>query len=547
MPNIDPPFKSFGEFEDAYNVINNASKAMGAIKLINNPTPLGIATLLANVASEQLTDKSIPEHVLNYLRKNIKPATGSGNVGPDKSGTVIAEGGYFRDPTQRHATDMRAGQYADGGDVSGGIGALFKEILNKGLEEGTAHYLGIPKQDTDWASSIGDRYGLSVPQRDAARHVALGWLASKTDNPELAKFFADAREFRPIAGGPIVSRRMDLENNDIGFNLPAQTKAEAESMILNLIDERKVNLDDPSGYANGGEVEQEPAFLEALERQRLRDEAFDNEFAIEVAAQSNYAADIDPSIARYHGYRGLPGTEKLNLKGFYINPDKTSLPVGAFDKPVKGFVTVPTEVGTVNTIHDAATPFVYAHEYRHKQFPELNETQLRIVDGMTALNEQQWSESVDMFRDEYYKNSGINMTRSQAQERLIDILEDKRMSRHYDDLANLVFGAEWDRDARSTKEGPQETREDYIESRLNTAFFVQKAEELKELEKYNKNLPEQNQERIEERQEREAKAAVKNYVMGGGVGSMVPVARNMFRGYDIRRGVGGYAPYTRRA
>ena len=546
MPNIDPPFKSFGEFEDAYYVLNNAIKTIGGIKLATNPTPLGIATLLANVASEQLTDKSIPEHVIKYLRKNIKPATGSGNVGPDKSGTVIAEGGYFRDPTQRHATDMRAGQYADGGDVSGGIGALFKEILSKGLEEGTANYLGIPKQDTDWASSIGDRYGLSVPQKDAARHVALGWLASKTDNPDLAKFFADAREFRPFAGGPIVSRRMDLENNDIGFNLPAQTKAEAESMILNLIDERKVNLDDPSGYANGGKVEQEPAFLEALERQRLREEAFDNEFAIEVAAQSNYAADIDPSIARYHGYKGLPGTEKLNLKGFYINPDKTSLPVGAFDKPVRGFVTVPTEVGTVNTIHDAATPFVYAHEYRHKQFPELNETQLRIVDGMTALNEKQWSESVDMFRDEYYKNSGINMTRSQAQERLIDILEDKRMSRHYDDLANLVFGAEWDRDARSTKEGPQETREDYIESRLNTAFFVQKAEELKELKKYNKNLPEQNQERVEERQEREAEAAVKNYAMGG-VASMAPVARNMFQGYDIRRGVGAYAPYTRRA
>ena len=36
--------------------------------------------------------------------------------------------------------------------------------------------------------------------------------------------------------------------------------------------------------------------------------------------------------------------------------------------------------------------------------------------------------------------------------------------------------------------------------------------------------------------------------MGGGVGSMAPVARNMFRGYDdIRRGVGAYAPYVRRA
>jgi hypothetical protein len=135
-----------------------------------------------------------------------------------------------------------------------GVKALFKAILSDGLEEGVASYLGISQKDTDWASSIGERYGLSASKRDAARHVALGWLASKTDTPELAKFFADAREFRPFAGGPIVSRRMDLENNDIGFNLPAQTKAEAESMILNLIDERKVNLDDPSGYAMGGGV-----------------------------------------------------------------------------------------------------------------------------------------------------------------------------------------------------------------------------------------------------------------------------------------------------
>lgn len=138
--------------------------------------------------------------------------------------------------------------------TSRGIGALFKEILSKGLEEGTANYLGIPKQDTDWASSIGDRYGLSVPAKDAARHVALGWLASKTDNPDLAKFFADAREFRPVAGGPIVSRRMDLENNDIGFNLPAQSKAEAESMILELVEKGQVNTEDPSGYAMGGEA-----------------------------------------------------------------------------------------------------------------------------------------------------------------------------------------------------------------------------------------------------------------------------------------------------
>jgi|TARA_Y100000015_G_C2390080_1_gene89645 hypothetical protein len=156
---------------------------------------------------------------------------------------------------QNKRNPKRAGmEYMSDGGSPRGIGSLLKQILNEGLEVGTANYLGIPKQDTDWASSIGERYGLSVPQRDAARHVALGWLASKTDNPDLAKFFADAREFRPIAGGSVVSRRMDLENNDIGFSLPARSKAEAESMILELVEKGQVNTDDPSGYAMGGEA-----------------------------------------------------------------------------------------------------------------------------------------------------------------------------------------------------------------------------------------------------------------------------------------------------
>jgi len=34
--------------------------------------------------------------------------------------------------------------------------------------------------------------------------------------------------------------------------------------------------------------------------------------------------------------------------------------------------------------------------------------------------------------------------------------------------------------------------------------------------------------------------------MGGGVGSLAPIARNMFNVSDIKRGVGAYIPYTRR-
>jgi|DEB0MinimDraft_6_1074348.scaffolds.fasta_scaffold22234_2 hypothetical protein len=553
---IPPPFKSFEDFQKAYTAINTASKILGGIKVATNPTPLGIAGLLANEVSERFTDKSIPEHILKYLRKNIKPATGSGNVGPDKSGTVIAEGGYFRDPTQRHATAMRAGQYNEGGAVSDkGIKTLFKAILSDGLEEGVASYLGISQKDTDWASSIGERYGLSPSKRDAARHVALGWLASKTDTPELAKFFADAREFRPIAGGPIVSRRMDLENNDIGYNLPAKDKNQAEIMILDLVEKGQVNTDDPSGYAEGGKVEQEPAFLEALERQRLRDEAFDNEFAIEVAAQSNYAADIDPSIARYYGLPdAAPGYD--GLRGFELTSTE-EYPEGTFlDKRLKrifyetnpgalGVSTITPEMGTVSAIDRHANPVTYAHEYRHKNFPELSERQNRIADFLTALDERQL---FDMLNTSYKSEFDTTLGERKGSEALDFFRYDLRFERDNPEygIGAKIFGEEWDRGARSTRQGFHEYKDQYIRARIKESPAIKLLNQYEELQEYNEELPEQNQERVEERQERESEAAVKNYAMGGGVGSLVPVARNMFNVSDIKRGVGAYTPYIRR-
>ena len=38
---------------------------------------------------------------------------------------------------------------------------------------------------------------------------------------------------------------------------------------------------------------------------------------------------------------------------------------------------------------------------------------------------------------------------------------------------------------------------------------------------------------------------IPQYAMGGGVGSLAPVARNMFNKPYIKRGVGAYAPYIR--
>ena len=308
-------------------------------------------------------------------------------------------------------------------------------------------------------------------------------------------------------------------------------------------------------YADGGQVEQEPAFLEALERQRLRDEAFDNEFAIEVAAQSNYAADIDPSIARFHGFPNIAsystpmsGPNKV-LRGFYPPPDE-EYPEGTFlDKYPIDFLyktensygpvmyTVIPESGTVNAVDKYAKPEVYAHEYRHRNFPGLSERKNRVADLLTALDERQLFEMLD---SSYKKKTGS--------ETLDYFLYDLRFERDNPGygVGARIFGDEWDRGARSTRQGMQEDRDDYIRARIKESPAIKLLNQYEELKEYNEDLPEENQERLEERQERESEAAVKNYAMGG-VASMSPVARNMFRGYDIRRGVGAYAPYTRRA
>jgi len=110
-----PLFNSVKDAEKAMNAINTATKVVGIGKLITNPTPLGVGAALANVASKEMTGKSLGQHAMDYARQNIKPATGTGNVGPDKKGDVISEGGRFRDPQQKN---ILRGRNAKGGLVS---------------------------------------------------------------------------------------------------------------------------------------------------------------------------------------------------------------------------------------------------------------------------------------------------------------------------------------------------------------------------------------------------------------------------------------------
>ena len=289
-------------------------------------------------------------------------------------------------------------------------------------------------------------------------------------------------------------------------------------------------------------AEQDPEFLAALARQRLREQAFDNEFAIEVAAQSNYAADIDPSIARFHGFPSIApwSTPKADtntvLRGFYPPPDK-EYPEGAFlDKYPIDFLyntensygpvmyTVIPESGTVNAVDRYADPETYAHEYRHKNFPGLSERAIRIADLLTALDERQLFEMLNAG----YKNK-------KGSEQLNYFLSALRRERDHPGygVGSKIFGEEWDRGARSTRQGPHDNKDQYIRARIEESPAIKLLNEYEELKEYNEELPEQNEERRQE-------PAVKGY-FNGGIASLAPIAKNMFKQPRIQRGIGAYS------
>jgi len=88
-----------------YKTVKDLADRSGVMSV----TPLGIAT---NVISKRVTGKTPLQHFAGQI---TGPATGTGNVGPDKKGDVISEGGRFRDPQQKN---ILRGRNAKGGLVS---------------------------------------------------------------------------------------------------------------------------------------------------------------------------------------------------------------------------------------------------------------------------------------------------------------------------------------------------------------------------------------------------------------------------------------------
>ena len=122
-----------------------------------------------------------------------------------------------------------------------------------------AKALGITEEDIAWATKVGEQYGMEEEldgKGDAARHLALGWLAKNSKYPNVAGTAINIRELLSSS----FEREMDVSNNDLGFFMEAKDKAEAEERIKELIEKGEAKyytLEESKkrrGYAEGGEV-----------------------------------------------------------------------------------------------------------------------------------------------------------------------------------------------------------------------------------------------------------------------------------------------------
>jgi len=152
----------------------------------------------------------------------------------------------------------RAG-LAEGGTLFKSLAKRVKDVAEKGMAAaGVAggRFAEVDPNQLLWAKELGKAWGKEEEldgKGDAARHLALGWIAQNNKYPKAAKFYIDAREV--FSSAP--EAKMDRLNNSIGFALKAKTQEEAERRIRDLVERGKVAYLPPKsmkGFAKGGRV-----------------------------------------------------------------------------------------------------------------------------------------------------------------------------------------------------------------------------------------------------------------------------------------------------
>lgn len=133
----------------------------------------------------------------------------------------------------------------------------------------------------------------------------------------------------------------------------------------------------------------------------------DIDFQMAVAPYMGYKGEIDPSVARFHGFTPEQRSDKgLKLKGFQVKPNLggRELPPYTYETDSGEVVEIPKEFNTVNAIGDGASPRTWAHEYRHHERTDAKaEVGNRIIDLATSMNKKDWNEALKFIEDDAFK------------------------------------------------------------------------------------------------------------------------------------------------
>lgn len=248
-------------------------------------------------------------------------------------------------------------------------------------------------------------------------------------------------------------------------------------------------------------VTKEKMLADELRKQRkLGEQMADVEFQMDIAPLLGYVGEIDPSIARFHGIGGESGP--VTTKGFHIPDEDPNNPytreqLRPFNVNLGDYQgSVPKEPGTVNVVGaDSATPEVWAHEYRHRQFPEGGEKANRLADAANANNESEWNAAVRMWRDQM-RREGEKPSMSEAEVNLIQKLQGWSGSDR-SGAAHQAYNDEKLLGAKATNESPwyRQEEDQYAREQTDIKYWNKRRRDLAEFDEWTQELKDRNDER----------------------------------------------------
>ena len=255
--------------EKGYYPANNMA---GYVDIFNKQISSSLKRALTNVVPDDLPFKGIKRWGKLLIERSIVEAVidGSDYIGMPTSKTI--QNRYAEAPADsivkaydkefKKILERFGNQYGEKVDTLEEKGLSYHylkitdEMAEDVLEEGRSMFnkggrvkkdfgglvamaLGIKKEDLKWAKSIDKNYAKEQEldgTGDAARHLALGWAASKSKNPKLSLKAINAREHISLDQHGLT---MDKHNNNLGFRIKADTQEEATKIIDTLIKQKK--------------------------------------------------------------------------------------------------------------------------------------------------------------------------------------------------------------------------------------------------------------------------------------------------------------------